>query len=98
VSLHPETSWHMILEVTTISPKEKPRDKNIEILQALEKLTKKIEVLNHNVRKLPDRPPEEDKKKYPFGYLMLLILTLVGGFIYMVNRGGPSPAPVGVGY
>jgi hypothetical protein len=98
VSLHPDTSWHMILEVTTISPKEKPRDKNVEILKALEKLTKKIEVLNHNVRKLPDRPPEEDKKKYPFGYLMLFILTLVGGFIYMVNRGGSSPVPVGVGY
>jgi len=96
VLLHPDTSWHMVIEVTTISPKEKPKDKNIQILQALEKLTKRIDALNINVQKLPDKPHEETKK-YPFGYLLLFIMTLVGGFIYMVNRGG-SPAPTPMGY
>jgi hypothetical protein len=96
VLLHPDTSWHMILEVTTISPKEKPKDKNIQILQALEKLTQRIDALNTNVQKLPDKPNEETNK-YPFGYLLLFIMTLIGGFIYMVNRGG-SPAPTPMGY
>ena len=96
VLLHPDTSWHMILEVTTISPKEKPKDKNIQILQALEKLTQRIDALNTNVQKLPDKPHEETNK-YPFGYLLLFIMTLIGGFIYMVNRGG-SPAPTPMGY
>lgn len=97
VLLNPNTSWHMILEVTTISPKEKPKDKNVQILQALEKLTNKIDILNQNVKKLPDKPPEE-KKKYPFGYLLLIIGALLGGFIYLVNQGGSPPAPVPMGY
>jgi len=82
----------MIMEITTVNPREKPRDKNVQILQALEKLTNKIEVLNMNVRKLPDKPHEE-KKKYPFGYLVLAILAILGSFIYMVNKGG-SPIPM----
>ena len=82
--LKPDYDWHMIVEITTVNPREKPKDKNVQILQALEKLTNKIEVLNMNVRKLPDKPQEE-KKKYPFGYLILAILSVLGGFIYMVN-------------
>jgi hypothetical protein len=82
----------MIMEITTVNPREKPRDKNVQILQALEKLTNKIEVLNMNVRKLPDKAQEE-KKKYPFGYLVLAILAILGSFIYMVNKGG-SPTPM----
>lgn len=90
--LKPKYDWHMIMEITTVNPREKPRDKNVQILQALEKLTNKIEVLNMNVRKLPDKAQEE-KKKYPFGYLVLAILTILGSFIYMVNKGG-SPTPM----
>jgi len=90
--IKPGSSWYMIVELTTVNPKEKPKDKNVQILQALEKLTNKIEVLNMNVKRLPDKPQEE-KKKYPFGYLVLAILTILGSFIYMVNKGG-SPTPM----
>ena len=90
--IKPGCTWYMIIELTTVNPREKPRDKNVQILQALEKLTNKIEVLNMNVRKLPDKAQEE-KKKYPFGYLVLAILAILGSFIYMVNKGG-SPTPM----
>ena len=88
--IKPSCTWYMIVELTTVDPKEKPRDKNVQILQALEKLTNKIEVLNMNVKRLPDKPVEENKK-YPFGYLIMAILTIMGGFIYMVNKSGPAP-------
>ena len=88
--IKPGSSWYMIVEITTVDPKEKPKDKNVQILQALEKLINKIEVLNMNVKKLPDKRQDE-KKKYPFGYLVLAILAIVGSFIYMVNKGSPAP-------
>ncbi len=88
--LKPKHNWHMVMEITTINPHEKPKDKNVQILQALEKLTNKIEVLNMNVKKLPDKPPEE-QKKYSFGYLIVAMLAILGGFLYMTNKGPPTP-------
>ena len=90
--LKPECTWYMILEVTVVHPKEKPKDKNVLILQALEKLTNKIEVLNMNVKKLPDKPQEHETKKYPFGYLVIALLLILGTFIYMVNKSSPPQA------
>ena len=66
VTLQPDSKWYMILEITTVNVKEKPKDRELQILMALEKLLKKIDTLNHNVQKLPDKPPEENPKKYSF--------------------------------
>ena len=55
--LNPSSKWYMILEITTVNVKEKPKDRELQILRALEKLLKKIDTLNENVRKLPDKPP-----------------------------------------
>ena len=44
----------MIIEITTIDVKEKPRNKEVQILEALDRLMSKIDDLNHNVKKLPD--------------------------------------------
>tara|TARA_R110002050_G_scaffold282587_1_gene430599 strand:- start:1313 stop:1462 length:150 start_codon:yes stop_codon:yes gene_type:complete len=44
-------------------------------------LLKKIDTLNHNVQKLPDKPPEENPKKFSFGFLMVILVSIVGGFI-----------------
>jgi hypothetical protein len=66
--------------------KEKPKDRELQILQALEKLLKKIDTLNHNVQKLPDKPPDENPKKYSFGLLIALLASLFGGFIWWVNK------------
>ena len=85
LTLQPDATWFMVLEITTVNIKEKPRDRELQILQVLEKLLKKMDTLNHNVQKLPDKPPEEPKK-YSFGLLIALLVSLLGGFIWWVNK------------
>lgn len=85
--LQSTAKWYMVLEITTVNVKEKPKDRELQILQALEKLLKKIDTLNSQVAKLPDRKEEENKpKKYSFGLLVLLLITLLGTFLWTVNR------------
>ena len=86
VKLQPDAKWYMILEITTVNIKEKPKDRELQILQALEKLLKKIDTLNYNVQKLPDKPTEEKPKKYSFGLLVAFLTSLLGGFIWWVNK------------
>jgi hypothetical protein len=85
-TLQSDAKWYMILEITTQNVKEKPKDRELQILQALEKLLKKIDTLNQNVQKLPDKPPEENPKKYSFGLLVVILTSLLGGFIWWVNK------------
>ena len=87
VKLQPDAKWYMVLEITTVNVKEKPKDRELQILQALEKLLKKIDTLNQNVQKLPDKPPDENPKKYSFGLLVLILVSVFGGFIWWVNKG-----------
>ena len=84
--LQPDAKWYMILEITTVNVKEKPKDRELQILQALQKLLKKIDTLNENVQKLPDKPPEENPKKYSFGLLVAILVSLFGGFMWWVNK------------
>lgn len=85
--LQSDAKWYMILEITTVNVKEKPKDRELQILQVLEKLLKKIDKLNSQVAKLPDKKEEENKpKKYSFGLLVLLLITLLGTFLWTVNR------------
>ena len=86
VTLQPDAAWYMVLEITTVNVKEKPKDRELQILMALEKLLKKIDILNHNVQKLPDKPPEENPKKYSFGLLVAFLASILGGFIFWVNK------------
>jgi hypothetical protein len=86
VTLQPDAKWFMVLEITTVNVKEKPKNRELQILQALEKLLKKIDTLNQNVQKLPDKPPEQNPKKFSFGLLVALLATLLGGFIWWVNK------------
>jgi len=88
--LQSDAKWYMVLEITTVNVKEKPKDRELQILRALEKLLKKIDVLNENVQKLPDKPPEENTKKYSFGLLVLLLLAALGGFMTWVNKTTPA--------
>ena len=85
-TLQSDAKWYMILEVTTQNVKEKPKDRELLILQSLQKLLKKIDTLNENVQKLPDKPPEENPKKYSFGLLVAILVSLFGGFIWWVNK------------
>ena len=86
VTLQPDAKWYMILEITTVNVKEKPKDRELEILRALEKLLGKIDRLNDNVERLPDKPPDENPKKYSFGMLIAVLVSLLGGFIWWVNK------------
>ena len=94
--LQPDASWYMVLEITTIDVKEKPVNKEVQILEALHKLIGKIDDLNVNVKKLPDKEEEEmeKKKKYPLRYLILFIALITGGFMFVKNKFTPSvPQP-----
>jgi hypothetical protein len=91
--LQPDAKWYMVLEITTVNVKEKPKDRELQILLALQQLLKKIDVLNQNVERLPDKPPDEPPKKYSFGLLVALLATIFGAFVWWVNR-GTSSGPV----
>ena len=84
--LQSDAKWYMVLEITTVNVKEKPKDRELLILQSLQKLLKKIDILNENVQKLPDKPPEENPKKYSFGLLVAILVSVLGGFIWWVNK------------
>ena len=87
----------MIIEITTIDVKEKPRNKEIQILQALDRLMDKIDDLNHNVKKLPDAEQLEkarkETKKYPFSYLIIMVVLILGGVYYITSKQSPPPQP-----
>lgn len=88
--------WTITLEITTIDSKEKPINKDQQILDALHLLIDRIGNLNHNVKKLPDSEELEiarkETMKYPFSYLVLLISLIIGGFMYM-GRKTSTPHP-----
>ena len=86
VTLQPDAKWYMILEITTVNVKEEPKDRELQILKALDKLLQKIDRLNQNVERLPDKPPDENPKKYSFGLLFAILVSLLGGFIWWVNK------------
>lgn len=88
LTLQPDAKWYMVLEITTVNVKERPKDRELQILHALEQLTGKIDALNNNVQRLPDTPiSETQKRKYPFSYLIGFIVLVFGSFVWWVNRG-----------
>jgi hypothetical protein len=96
VLLQPDAKWYMVLEITTVDIKEKPINKEAQILEALYALIGKIDMLNNNVTKLPNKEEAakivqlSEKKKYSFNYILLALCTVVGGYIYYVNKTRPS--------
>ena len=89
----------MTLEVTTIDVKEKPINKEVQILEALHKLIGKIDELNVNVKKLPDKEDidkmeKEKKKKYPLYYLLTVILIFGSGFYLLKRKNVTTPMQV----
>lgn len=85
-------SFYMILEITTIDHKEKPKNREVQILQALNSLNAKIDELNRNVVRIPTQKEEEEKrnKKYPFAYLLLFISCFIGMYVTYVNMRRPQ--------
>ena len=89
----------MTLEVTSVDVKEKPINKEVQILEALHKLIGKIEELNINVKNFQIRRilisnGKWKKKKYPFYYLIIFIALVGGGFYFISNKTRPPVPPV----
>ena len=96
-TLQSDAEWFMTLEVTSVDVKEKPINKEVQILEALHKLIGKIDELNINVEKLPEKHDiekmeKEKKKKYPLYYLIIFIALVGGGFYFISNKTRP-PVP-----
>jgi hypothetical protein len=83
--LQPDARFHMILEITTRDHKQKPKSKEAQILNALERLNVKIDELNSNVRRLPDKPTHKGKR--PATTLYAIVAAAVLAFIAWVNFG-----------
>ena len=82
--LNPNSKFYMILEITTQNVKEKVKNRELEVLLAIEKLTEKILELNKNVERLPE--PEKPKKKWSGKILIGIIVALVAVYIWYINR------------
>ena len=93
VTLKSDSKWYMVLEITTVDVKEKPKDRELQILISLDKLARKLDSLNVNIQRLPDKEVHEPKSKYPFKYLVFILMLLFGVFIYWVNRTGSPGTP-----
>ena len=99
VTLQPDSEWFMTLEITSVDVKEKPINREILILEALHNLIGKIDELNINVKKLPDKEDiekmeKEKKKKYPLYYLAFCMALITGGFYFIKNKVRPQPVPI----
>ena len=87
-TLSPMCEFYMVVEITSIDVKEKPKDREIQILQALTSLNDKIAMLNDNIVKSHKHKEEEDeikKKKIPFAYLMAFVAFLFGIYLYFIQ-------------
>tara|TARA_B100002019_G_C21269773_1_gene601511 strand:- start:1428 stop:2195 length:768 start_codon:yes stop_codon:yes gene_type:complete len=101
-TLQPESKWYMILEVTTIDVKEKPINREVQILQALYALIGKIDLLHQSVQRLPNKEEAEKiieetkRKKFSFNYILIMFVVLIAGYIYYVNkiRSAFIPTPI----
>jgi len=100
-TLQPDSKWYMILEVTSVDIKEKPVNREAQILEALYALIGKIDLLHESVQRLPNKEEAENilvqvkRKKFSFNYIIIAFVTLLAGYIYYVNKVRASiiPAP-----
>ncbi len=99
-TLQPDSEWYMILEVTTIDVKEKPVNKEAQMLEALYALIGKIDLLHESVKRLPNREEAEQiltqtkRKKFSFNYILIAFFALLSGYIYYINKVRASILPV----
>jgi hypothetical protein len=98
-TLQPDSKWYMILEVTSVDIKEKPVNKEAQILEALYALIGKIDLLHESVQRLPNKEEAENiliqtkRKKFSFNYIIIAFVTLLAGYIYYVNKIRASIVP-----
>jgi|TARA_B110000261_G_C12813894_1_gene249478 hypothetical protein len=92
----------MILEITSVDIKEKPVNREAQILEALYALIGKIDLLHQSVQRLPNKEEAEiilaqtKRKKFSFNYIIVAFFALLAGYMYYVNkiRSAILPIPI----
>lgn len=88
--LQPDANWYFTLEITTIDHKAPPKDTNLRMVRAIEKLCKKVDKLNENVIRIPEPEP---KKKIPLRYIFVPLIAFLVMY-YMKPKPQPIQAPM----
>lgn len=86
--IQPTSKFFFTLEVTTIDHKAPPKDTNLRVVRAIEKLCKKVDALNENVVKIPKSEP---KKKIPLSYVIIPTMIIFAMYFFMKPKSQPQP-------
>jgi hypothetical protein len=99
-TLQPDSKWYMILEITSVDIKEKPVNREAQILEALYALIGKIDLLHQSVQRLPNKEEAEKliiqtkRKKFSFNYVLIAFFGLLAGYVYYINKIRASIVPI----
>ena len=86
------TSFFFTLEITTIDHKSPPKDTNLRVVKAINKLCTKVDELNENIQRIPEPPPP--KPKIPLRNIIgVLLLIGVVGYLIKNKLQSSSPPP-----
>ncbi len=91
-TLQPDSKWYMILEITSVDIKEKPVNREAQILEALYALIGKIDLLHQSVQRLPNKEEAEKliiqtkRKKFSFNYVLIAFFGLLAGYVYILIK------------
>jgi hypothetical protein len=83
-TLQPDAQFYFILEITTIDRKAPPKDTNLRVIKAINKLCAKVDNLNENIQKIP--PPPEPKKKIPLRHVMFFFMAIAGIIFFALKQ------------
>lgn len=88
--------FYMTFEVSTIDREAKTPDRNFELLKSIDNLCEKIGNFSQKVEEKTKKVEEKETKKLPFSYLVLLIGTLIGIYMYINSHkpGTVAPNPI----
>lgn len=99
-TLQPDSKWYMVLEITSVDVKEKPVNREAQILEALYALIGKIDLLHQSVTRLPNKEEAEvlltqaKRKKFSFNYVLIAFFGLLAGYVYYINKVRASILPI----
>ncbi|MDA9847161.1 hypothetical protein N9C10_04455 [Flavobacteriaceae bacterium] len=89
--LEQKRNFYFTLEITTIDRKAPPKDTNLRVVKAINKLCNKVDELNENVQRIPEPPPP--KPKIPLRNIVGVLLIIgVSGYV-IKNKLYPPPTP-----
>jgi len=81
IPLQSGIGFTMTLEITTMDHTQPPEDTNLLVVEAIKKLSKRMDRLNVSITNIPVVKPEETKVKVPLKYVVIFVLLLIAGFV-----------------